>query len=280
MEVTDPTAADKTAIKGIVYDIKRFAVHDGPGLRTTVFLKGCPLRCWWCQNPESQLLEPEKLDSEGQRRHNKWNAIDNGEMIGTEIGVESIIEEIEKDVIFYDESGGGATFSGGEPLMQPHFLETLLAACKEKDIHTAVDTSGYASWEVFEQIMPATDLFLYDIKLIDPSLHRKYVEADNAVILENLKKLDAADASYFVRIPLIPEVTDTAENLEAIRGFLSDLKNMRQLDLLSYNQLCEDKYRRFDIPLRLDKLQPQNENRMNEIRDFFSSLDVPIEIGG
>ena len=152
----------ETSSKGIIFDIKKYALHDGPGIRTTVFLKGCPLNCWWCHNPEGQNPEPERFLT---------NQTVNHEIIGREVTVDEVIAEIEKDRIFYDESGGGATFSGGEPLMQPDFLKNLLTACQIRDISTVLDSCGYAAWEIIEKIKDKVDLFLYDLKMIDDKKH-------------------------------------------------------------------------------------------------------------
>ena len=173
-------------VKGIIFDIKHYAIHDGPGIRTTVFLKGCAASCWWCHNPESQCLEIEKT-----ARTNTFDGIcvEEEEIVGNLMTVEEVMHEIMKDKVFYDESGGGATFSGGEPLIQPDFLKAVLKHCRNRGIHTTLDTTGYASWETFKSIIPNVDLFLYDIKFVDDSQHQKYTGVSNASILYNLKNL-------------------------------------------------------------------------------------------
>ena len=169
--------------RGVIFDIKRFAVHDGPGIRTTIFLKGCPLSCWWCHNPESRSDEPQQsvrhLTLEG-------GIFDKEEITGYEVGVDEIIQQVERDRIFYEESGGGVTLSGGEPLNQPQFCRELLRSLKTSGFHTALDTTGYAPEEDILSVMPFTDLFLYDLKLMDETEHLKYTGVSNKGILENL----------------------------------------------------------------------------------------------
>lgn len=249
-------------MKGNIFDIKKFAIHDGPGIRTTVFLTGCPLNCWWCHNPESLR----KVNSPNETTK--------------EVSVEYVIKEIEKDIIFYDESGGGATFSGGEPLVQFDFLYELLANCKKLGIHTSIDTSGYAPFEKFEKIIDLVDLFLFDIKMIDEEMHKKYTGVANKLILENLNKITAYKNKVIVRIPLIPNVTDTKENLDKLVKYISTLKNIIKIDLLPYNKIGEAKYARFDQELRLGKLEIQSEVKLEEIKSNFDSLGIETSFRG
>ena len=200
---------------GFIFDIKKFAIHDGPGIRTTVFLKGCVMDCWWCHNPESQNLEPEKII--------KVNQLNIHETIDRKVSVDEVLEEVEKDRVFYEESGGGVTFSGGEALTQPEFLYSLLEKSKEKNIHTTLDTTGYVKWEILEKISNMVDLFLYDLKLFDDELHQKYTGVSNKLILENLLKLDANKNKIIIRIPIIPTLTDTEGNLEQLAIFIKNL---------------------------------------------------------
>ena len=267
-------------ITGIIFDLKRFAVHDGPGIRTTVFFKGCPLNCWWCHNPESRKLKPERIAA-GSHRHCANLAIpDDPAMVGKTVSADEIIAEIEKDLAFYDESGGGVTFSGGEPLLQPDFLTDLLRRCREREIHSAVDTSGHAPWAHFEQIYPYTDLFLFDLKLIDDGLHRRYTNVGNRLIHDNLRRLHELGAAIFIRIPLIPGISDTEENLAGIRTFLDGLPNILQVNLLPYNPIGESKYQRFHKKNRLGRLSTQPPSRLEAIRDHFSTLPCAVKIGG
>ncbi len=263
----------KDPVKGLIYDIKKFAVHDGPGIRTTVFFKGCPLECWWCQNPESIGSAPESVKR--SRPYTREDAV-----VGREVTVSDLMEEIERDIVFYDESGGGVTASGGEPLMQAGFLSALLAACREKDIHTAVDTSGFATWSQFEHILPFTDLFLYDIKLLSEEAHQEYTNVSNQPILENLEKLDETGKEIILRIPLIPNITDTEENLKHIAEFISGFQHIQKIDLLPYNKLARDKYKRFHKTNRLEGLETQTEDKLKAIQDLFDPLNREVRIGG
>ncbi|MBF0440752.1 MAG: glycyl-radical enzyme activating protein [Oligoflexales bacterium] len=252
---------------GAVFNIQRFSLHDGPGIRTTVFLKGCPLDCIWCHNPEG--MKPQ-MDREGSEDHRGFRA---GIM-----SVESVMREVVKDTIFYEESKGGVTFSGGEPTMQPDFLCELLVRSRKLEIHTCLDTSGYADGSVFERIMDHVDLFLYDLKLIDNSLHRRYTGRDNGIILDNLKFLCRNGKRVSARIPLIPSITDTEENISKTAHFLlSEGLSVSEVNLLPYHRYAEEKYRRRGIENRMLEFHdpvsdtPRNKKRAEEIRQFFQS---------
>ena len=197
---------------GYIFDIKKYSVNDGPGIRTTIFFKGCPLNCWWCHNPESQNSESEEIDNCLFR----WNlSYDQSKRskIGSQVIVDEVMKEIEKDIPFYEESNGGATFSGGEPMLQIDFLQSLLAECKRKDIHTAIDTTGYAPLSDFEKIYDYTDIFLYDLKLMDDKIHFEYCGVSNKLIHENLISLSSRGNKIILRLPIIPTITDTEENI-------------------------------------------------------------------
>lgn len=266
--------------EGIVFDIRKYSIHDGPGIRTTVFLKGCPLRCPWCHNPEGQSSKLEimiksyrclkdcseclsvcekgallKVDGTLVIRREKCDVcgkciqVCNSEaieIIGKKISAEEVINEVEKDKIFYETSGGGVTFSGGEPTRQPEFLDALLTLAKERNFHTIVDTCGYALPRVIEKIANKVDLFLYDLKIMDEKKHRKYTGQSNKLILQNLQKLAKKGKEIIVRIPLIPGVNDDEENIQKTAEFLQSLKNIRQISLLPYHKLGRDKYKRLD----------------------------------
>jgi pyruvate formate lyase activating enzyme len=266
--------------RGYIFDLKKFAVHDGPGIRTTVFLKGCLLRCQWCHNPESQVLEPEKIAVRGMRKCASITASEDPGVFGKAVSVEEVMTEIRKDVAFYDESGGGVTFSGGEPLMQPAFLSELLQACHKEEIHTAVDTSGYASWKTIRSILDKVNLFLYDLKLMDDAAHRKYIGVSNQLILKNLHRLHDAGANIFIRIPLIPGITDPGNNLSKVTAFVSTLPNIKLINLLPYNPIGESKYDRFKKNNHLGHLPMQSEKELKIIKNKFDSLPFEIKIGG
>jgi pyruvate formate lyase activating enzyme len=267
-------------MNGIIFDIKRYAIHDGPGIRTTVFFKGCPLHCWWCHNPESQEMKPEQIEELHQTLYRGRNLPEGTGLVGWETSVGDLMNVIKKDIIFYDQSGGGVTFSGGEPLLQPDFLTSLLQACREEAIQTVVDTSGYAPWEVFRQIIPFTDIFFYDIKLMDEQEHLKFTGVSNQTILENLSRLLDEKQRTIIRIPLIPGVTDTPENLDQIAEFISTLKEIEGIHLLPYNPIGEIKYHRYHRTNRLGKLSIQQKEYLDTILCKFKTVHHNVKIGG
>lgn len=262
---------------GIVFDLKRYAMHDGPGIRTTVFFKGCPLDCPWCHNPESRAQAPE-LDVLAGRcircgecmlacpEHLAEPEQDGGLLeatcrhcfacaaacptgarvvVGRTWSTAALMDEVEKDRPFFEESGGGVTFSGGEPLMQADFLRECLRMSKARGLHTAVDTCGYAPSEALLRIIPHTDLFLYDLKLMDPARHEAVVGVSNAPILENVCLLHRAGAQIRIRVPLVPGMTDDAENLKGVAAFVREaLGGAPAIDLLPYHAMAQAKYRR------------------------------------
>lgn len=265
--------------KGYIFDIKKYSVNDGPGIRTTVFLKGCPLTCWWCHNPESQRGEPEKVDNCSFR----WNPTHDSSqrnMVGHQVSVDKVAREIEKDIPFYEESKGGATFSGGEPMLQIDFLHSLLTECKKKDINTAIDTTGYAPLSDFGKIYDVTDTFLYDLKLIDDKIHYEYCGVSNKLIHENLKELSDRGKKIILRIPIIPTLTDSEENLSQTISFISELKNIREIDLLPFHTTAKSKYERMKIQNKVIDLVPPTKEYMKELKNKFSHLGIPVRIGG
>lgn len=299
-------------VQGTVFNIQRYSIHDGPGIRTTVFLKGCPLTCWWCHNPESQELKQEiiynykkcigcgdciNICSNNAIVYNKNRFIRDRikcnlcgkcaetcpteaiEMIGRKMTVEEVMKEIEKDMVFYEESGGGVTFSGGEPLMQPEFLESLLDVCKEKGIHTALDTSGYGEWGIISKILKKVDLFLYDIKHIDNDKHMKFTGVSNELILSNLKRLVLGNAEIWIRIPVIPEVNDDEESILEIGKFVLSL-NLEKIFLLPYHNIAADKYKRLGRKYNLPYTSVPKEEQMIEIARKFKKLGLKVKIGG
>ncbi len=256
--------------EGYIFDIKKFALHDGPGIRTTIFLKGCPLRCLWCHNPESQVLIP-------QNYHLTNGAIT---PIGKKRSVKQIVQEIEKDIIFYDESHGGITISGGEPLHQPEFLLELVRNIKELDLNIALDTTGYGPWDKIEPLLPYIDNFLYDLKFIDSFLHKVNTGVDNAQILSNLQKLFNYKQNVNIRIPIIPSITDTKENLSQIRDFLVQLGQDPPINLLPYNELGIHKYEQLDWEYQLLQIKPPSEEEMKQIQSYFQEKFTQVAIGG
>ncbi len=266
-------------VTGTIFDIKKYAIHDGPGIRTTVFFKGCPLDCWWCHNPESRNAEVETINAR-VRDHRSGSEVEKQETIGRVVTVDEVMGEVLKDIIFYDQSGGGVTVSGGEPLHQIDFLVALLQSCKDHGIHTALDTCGHVTRGEFAKIGGRVDLFLYDLKIIDEQAHIKYTGESNRLVLENLIALAREKVEVQIRIPLIPGITDTVENLEAITDFLNSLKKINAVCLLPYNLLGEDKQRKFNMADRLGHLPTQSRNAMQKHTAWFQARGYRVRIGG
>lgn len=264
-------------MKGIIFDIKHFAVHDGPGIRTTVFLKGCPLNCWWCHNPESQKPEPEIY-----QQTRKLDDIDFSETktLGYTIDSSELIPKITGDKVFHDESSGGVTFSGGEPLLQFNFLSELLEKSKKENIHTAVDTTGYASPKIFRQIAQKADLFLFDLKIIDSELHEKYTGVPTKPIINNLRWLDDNNIDTIIRFPVIPNITNTKENISQILVFLESLQNINRIDILPYHNISNAKYKRFKIENKMENVPAFEEEDMYRLKEEFENIGFIVSIGG
>ena len=231
--------------KGIVLDVEHSATKDGPGIRTVVFLKGCPLRCIWCHNPESWNFRPETVD----------DTVHGGKKTyGVERTVADVLEEVLRDKPFYDASGGGLTLSGGEPLAQARFSAALLRAAKEAGVHTAVETCGHLPQKVIEEVRPQIDLWLYDIKGMESGLHRKHTGVDNAIILENLRWLDGHDAKIVLRCPMVPGLNDTEANLANLAALADSLKGVLRIDVEPYSPFGIDKgrqlgYKVYEAPM-------------------------------
>ena len=261
----------KTQSKGVIFDIQHYSLHDGPGIRTTVFLKGCPLNCWWCHNPEGQNPEPERI----------WTSqTANYEIIGREVTVDEVMVEIEKDRVFYDESGGGVTFSGGEPLMQPYFLEKLLDACQTREISTTLDTCGYASWEIMEKIKDKVDLFLYDLKMIDDKKHQKYTGVSVSPILSNLKRLDNEGKNIIIRFPIITGITETEENIQQFTEWIAQLDSIKEINLLPFHKIGYSKYEKLNRENKLLNLNLPSPERLDKLMDTFRELGFITKLGG
>lgn len=299
---------------GLVFDIKRYAIHDGPGIRTTVFLKGCPLRCRWCHNPESWRPTPElsfrqtrctgcmacvqtcpagAITWQDGRPYTDPNrcticglcveaCINNGrQIIGEYMTVQQVLEEVAKDTIFYDQSGGGVTFSGGEPLMQPGFLLALLQGCRARGIHTALDSTCFCQWEILEQIADHTDLFLCDIKQIDKQEHIQFTGVDNTIILENIRRLAGNGKKIAIRVPLVPGVNDDMYSMTAIADFVEYLDGVEQVDLLPYHSGGLSKAVRLseDIQLMNPTAGPQ-QDVINRIKKMLEGRGLQVKVGG
>ena len=266
-------------LNGMIFNIQRFSVNDGPGIRTTVFFKGCPLNCTWCHNPESRSISPEKCNKNPYK--NFTGFLNNGEdIIGQSVYTDLIIKEIEKDYLFYEESKGGVTFSGGEPLMQLAFLNELLTECKERDINTAVDTSGYASSDQLLKIIPYVDLFLFDLKIMNDSQHKKYIGVSNKLIHSNLESLSNAEKKIVIRVPLIPGITDTDGNLKEIISFILKLENILWVSLLPYNEMAPGKYKNLDLEYKLSNLSTQTPEFLDRVYRKFTSAGFEVKLRG
>ncbi len=305
-------------LHGLVFDIRKYSLHDGPGIRTTVFFKGCPLNCWWCHNPESQSPAPElmvwesrcircgtciatcALEAAGLQAgadtgmHTTVEreictvcgacvavcAADAREVVGKRMTVGEVMSSIERDVVFFEESGGGVTFSGGEPLAQHAFLAELLKACKASGIHTALDTSGYASWKALDSLRGDVDLFLFDLKLMDDARHRAFTGVPNGLILDNLRALSKRGHHIQLRVPVIPGITDDEQNLEAIGMFAASLPHLERVDILPYHLSAAGKYERLGKTNRLAGTESPTDARLEGIAHLFEKYHLPVKTGG
>ena len=266
-------------MKGLIFSVKRYSIHDGPGIRVTFFMKGCPLSCWWCHNPEGispEVETVEQIEKVGKMEFRKT------EEAGKYYSADDILEILDKERIFINNSNGGVTFSGGEPMLQTEFLSEALKACKANGYHTAVDTSGYSSADNFKTVVPFTDLFLFDVKHLNDNLHSEYTGASNMLILENLRLLLSIGRDIIIRIPVIPGINDDNDHLENLREFIINNKNenLKKISLLPYHKTGSSKYKKFRIPYRMGDVQQPSRQRMNELKEFFSETGIKVKIGG
>jgi pyruvate formate lyase activating enzyme len=284
---------------GVVFHFMRFAVHDGPGIRTTVFFKGCPLACRWCHNPESQAFAPEALYYPERCIHcgDCLRACPNGvtgeacrmctdcapvcpaearRVAGRDMTRSEILREIERDRIFFDESGGGVTFSGGEPLAQPELLEAMLQACRERGLHTAIETCGAVPRAVLLRVASLAGLVLYDVKLLNAARHREYTGAGNRNILENLAMLVESGANVVARIPLVPGINDSPADIRDFRDYFTRVRPAR-IHLLPYHRAGSEKYQRVGREWMMDGVAPPSESQVAAIAAELSLSGIPIK---
>ncbi len=266
-------------MKGLIFSVKHYSIHDGPGIRVTFFMKGCPLSCWWCHNPEG--ISPSKENVVQAKRVGE-KEFSQTEEVGKYYSVENVIEILEKDRVFFDQSGGGVTFSGGEPMMQTEFLKEALKVCRESGFHTTVDTSGYSSPENFRAIMPFTNLFLFDLKQLDDQKHLEYTGVSNTGILDNLRMILRNGGDVMVRIPVIPGMNDNSDHLKDLRKFLTEIKcnNLKKINLLPFHRTGASKYKKFNLPYRMNETEQPSPERMKELKEFFSETGIKVKIGG
>lgn len=299
---------------GRVFDIKRYSVHDGPGIRTTVFLKGCALNCLWCHNPESVDPGPELMHwpSRCTRCHSCVKACPIGalaadpegailidrsrcdlcgrcaeaclydamQIVGREMSVDEVVAEVERDRVFFEQSGGGVTLSGGDPLVQSAFAEAVLEACRSRGLHTALDTAGMSSNGALERLARLADVVLFDLKVMDPEKHKASTGVSNAPILENLKGLVAAGREVWIRVPLVPGVNDDDDNIRRTIALLRSLGGIRRVGLLPYHAGGLEKARRIGRESRFRKFESPSEERIAAIEAAFRDAGFDVRRGG
>lgn len=255
---------DDLKTKGRIFDIQRYSIHDGNGIRTIVFLKGCVLRCRWCCNPESQSYEIQTMMAQGKPK-----------VIGRDVTVEEVMEIVEKDRTYYRRTGGGLTLSGGESLCQPEFATALLRVAQEQGISTAMESMGCAKWEVIDGLLPYLDQYLLDIKHMNPQKHKEYTGRSNELMLENAMKIARSGKTELsIRVPVIPGFNDTLEEIRDIAAYTKQLQNVKRMHLLPYHRLGQDKYEGLGRPYLMGDVKPPENTKMEEL------LKVAQEISG
>lgn len=255
--------------KGRIFDIQRFSVHDGPGVRTIVFLKGCVLRCKWCCNPESQRYDIEQMVTAGKTK-----------TVGQDVMVSEVMEEVLKDRAYYRHSNGGLTLSGGESLCQPQFAAALLRAAKEAGLNTAIESTACAPIETIRTILPWLDYYLMDIKHISPEKHKQFTGKENTLMLENAKILAKEAKHLIIRVPVIPTFNNTKEEIADIAKFTKSILPNGEIHLLPYHRLGQDKYKGLGRTYELEHLTPPTDEEMKELLDVVLSYGLKGQIGG
>lgn len=260
---------DYSAVKGRIFDIQRFSVHDGPGIRTIVFLKGCPLRCRWCCNPESQSYEIQQMTLNGKVK-----------TVGKDVTAGEVIAEVERDYGYYKRSGGGMTLSGGETLTQPDFATALLALAHQRGIRTAIESTGFAEFSVISKLLPHLDLYLMDIKHMDSDKHKAFTGQGNDLILANAQKIARSPVKLIIRTPVIPGFNDTVEEIGAIARFAASLPGVEEMHLLPYHRIGSDKYKGLGREYTLAHIDPPSQEHMQKLLQVVEGCGLRGQIGG
>ena len=254
--------------KGRIFNIQRFSIHDGPGIRTIVFFKGCYMRCAWCCNPESQEFAIQTMQEDGKEK-----------IVGRDVSVDDLMPELLADTPYYRRSGGGITLSGGEFLGQHEFARDLLRACKENGLHTAVESTANAPYEKIQAVLPFIDLYLMDIKLMDSEKHKEYTGVGNELILENAKKLGASGVELIIRTPVVPNVNDDANSIRAIAKYAAEI-GAKEYHLLPYHRLGQDKYTKLGRNYALKEILPPSQEKMEYLLSVAEESGLKCQIGG
>ena len=252
---------------GRIFDIQRYSIHDGPGIRTIVFLKGCYLRCKWCCNPESQEYDIQNMVRAGKT-----------EIMGRDVTVGELMDEISKDRVYYERSGGGITLSGGECMAQPDFSEALLRACHDYGLTTAIETTAFADRRVVERLLPHVDHFLMDIKHINSAKHREFTSKPNEQILENARYIAENAKHLIIRVPVVPTFNATPEEIRNIARFADSLPNVTELHLLPYHRLGQDKYTGLGRRYEMDGIAPPTDALMQELLRAAQSVSTKLSV--
>ncbi len=256
-------------ITGRIFDIQRFSIHDGPGIRTIIFLKGCRLRCRWCCNPESQEYDIQTMFVNGKPK-----------VIGRDVTVEEVMTEIKKDLPYYRRSQGGVTLSGGEALNQPDFAVELLRTCHDIGINTAMESTGFADFETIKRYLPYLDYYLMDIKHMDSRKHEEFTGKPNHIMLENAKKIAEAGTNLIIRVPVVPTFNHTKEEIKAIADYAATLPGVKELHLLPYHRLGIDKYEGLGRSYTMSHIEPLSNEYMEELLEAAKASGLHCQIGG